>query len=951
MQTLAVSIRDEITRIGPLTSVDLAERLSTDVTEVQSALLAYDTVFAQPASGAEEWSLISAEQLADRLSISRPLRPWQLQAFQDWLTRGRVGVVEAVTGAGKTDVGIAAIADARRRGVPTLVLVPDRELIDHWRRILETSFPGVSIGLPDYTKALAIPEQLVVSTPGGLGKRRLTAFRGAGLLLVDELQRIAAGDYTEMVFPRTELTERLGLTAAYEWPSPQTERIVRPYLGEVISGCDYPRAVAEGILARPLVLTVGVSFTPKERAAHEACRGRLVDAEERLTDTGVDLSEGMYETARQIESGSLVGEVSFLAREYLEARSALRRVLDDCVAKVQAVGTIAKGLDAAGRTIVFTASDTVSSAVSDAVLPTGITASPIVTNQDPTWVLGRFGSGALSMLATSRLLDEGVAVPPAQVGIAISSARHRSQMLQRMGRIIHPVEWAGRTAFVLVYVNGTAEDPIVGGAEGHADALLPIAAECHDVSPDEAVRLLVDWLTDENSSEKADGVSDADDVVAITTEQWDPTNAIFDIFAEYEQILTWDELKEVLPDLEVEQAIMRGLDGITWMRIGTQLVGIRGQSVDPDDRIAALGVLAREYDLREGRTSELDELVDVLKSSAAALRPISIGRLGQLWCGVGGTLAESGTVPDGYFSPATPQVEETVSAFADQPISATDADGPTPAPRPVSPAVQAVIAAIEEQGARVEVPTNRPPGILDAIGEDGRRATVRVHSGMGGSWLVSRTDADLGPSDGIDSIVFVDRGVNPPQFYIAPVTPYVKRVRAVMAARTTAHPFEARSGGVNIEKWVVQDGLSRWDLLWPKPRAGGDQTGETNGDTLQLADDNITPADSRGLYQPSRLQFSPEGELRVVLDYRGSKVVGFFDLTTSELRIESAPGVEKIPNKPFRNPAVAAATVKSSLSGRTEFGIGYDDWIVDENTRETLAGYLDDKGVGVSVGA
>ena len=33
----------------------------------------------------------------------------------------------------------------------------------------------------------------------------------------------------------------------------------------------------------------------------------------------------------------------------------------------------------------------------------------------------------------------------------------------------------------------------------------------------------------------------------------------------------------------------------------------------------------------------------------------------------------------------------------------------------------------------------------------------------------------------------------------------------------------------------------------------------------------------------------------------------------------------------------------SALSGRTMFGVGFDNWIVDENTQETLAGYVDDE--------
>jgi RNA polymerase primary sigma factor len=58
------------------------------------------------------------------------LRAWQSEAFDAWRAAGRRGVVEAVTGTGKTAVGIVAAADAAARGLRTLVLVPGRVFVD-----------------------------------------------------------------------------------------------------------------------------------------------------------------------------------------------------------------------------------------------------------------------------------------------------------------------------------------------------------------------------------------------------------------------------------------------------------------------------------------------------------------------------------------------------------------------------------------------------------------------------------------------------------------------------------------------------------------------------------------------------------------------------------------------------------------------------------------------------
>src|ERR1700710_1910183 len=77
---------------------------------------------------------------------NRELYRWQLDALVSWLRCGRRGVIEAVTGSGKTDVAIAAASDALRRGRFVLVVVPSRVLMEQWHGRLTAAMPGVRIG-------------------------------------------------------------------------------------------------------------------------------------------------------------------------------------------------------------------------------------------------------------------------------------------------------------------------------------------------------------------------------------------------------------------------------------------------------------------------------------------------------------------------------------------------------------------------------------------------------------------------------------------------------------------------------------------------------------------------------------------------------------------------------------------------------------------------------------
>src|SRR6187455_1832020 len=79
-------------------------------------------------------------------SERRELYRWQLDALVSWLRCGRRGVIEAVTGSGKTDVAIAAASDALRRGRFVLVVVPSRVLMEQWHGRLRTALPAARIG-------------------------------------------------------------------------------------------------------------------------------------------------------------------------------------------------------------------------------------------------------------------------------------------------------------------------------------------------------------------------------------------------------------------------------------------------------------------------------------------------------------------------------------------------------------------------------------------------------------------------------------------------------------------------------------------------------------------------------------------------------------------------------------------------------------------------------------
>ena len=90
------------------------------------------------------------------LSTSIDLRPYQQEALDRWLTDYR-GVVVLPTGAGKTYVGMQAIA---RVNAPTFVVVPTLDLVDQWIDELD----AFEIAIGEYTGREKQIEPITVAT-------------------------------------------------------------------------------------------------------------------------------------------------------------------------------------------------------------------------------------------------------------------------------------------------------------------------------------------------------------------------------------------------------------------------------------------------------------------------------------------------------------------------------------------------------------------------------------------------------------------------------------------------------------------------------------------------------------------------------------------------------------------------------------------------------------------
>ena len=401
------------------------------------------------------------------------LRDWQAAALAAWSAPGR-GVVEAVTGSGKTRLALAAVRLVVERGGVALVLVPTLGLQDQWVRELRPVVPDGRVGRLGGGRADDLDRHAVlVATPQSAAGLPIEPPHGTpGLLVADEAHRFGAATWAEALKPGFAL--RLALTATFEREDDGVVDVLSPYFGEVVHRYGYADAARDGTIAPFDVTLVGVPLTPTERERHDA-----LDARVRRLTGGLITGGGLPREPRALIAAlsAIVGEADRTgrdgpqvraAREYLSAVRERRAVAAGAARKPEVVAALAPAL-AQHRTLIFTDTVEQAEAVVAVLRRGGAPASTVhgeLDDRQRRSRLARFGRGELVALAAPRVLDEGVDLPDADVALALSAFRTRRHLVQRLGRVLR-LKPDGRGAhLVLLHASGTLEDPARGGHHG-----------------------------------------------------------------------------------------------------------------------------------------------------------------------------------------------------------------------------------------------------------------------------------------------------------------------------------------------------------------------------------------------------------------------------------------------------------------------------------------------------
>ncbi|HYO96052.1 MAG TPA: DEAD/DEAH box helicase family protein [Polyangiaceae bacterium] len=355
-------------------------------------------------------------ELSERLRVQREPRPFQTEALHAFRNANGRGVVVLPTGAGKSHVAVLAIADRRRS---TLVVAPTLDLVRQWYDLLRTSF-GTEVGIVGGGSHDVRPLTVTTYDSAYLHMQHLGA--RFGCIVFDECHHLPGETY-RFAAELCLAPFRLGLTATPERADGREETLER-LIGPVVYRKDILELSGK-YLADYETVRIDVELSSDERAEYTAERALYLDF---LRSQGIRMGtpRGWNEFIQRA-ARSNVGRRAFAA--YLRQRA----LAQGACGKLECVQHLLEQ-HRHDRTLVFTQDNATAYAVSRRFLIPAITHQTKV--RERSTILTRFASGDYGAVVTSKVLNEGVDVPDANVAIVISGSGSVREHVQRLGRIL-----------------------------------------------------------------------------------------------------------------------------------------------------------------------------------------------------------------------------------------------------------------------------------------------------------------------------------------------------------------------------------------------------------------------------------------------------------------------------------------------------------------------------------
>jgi superfamily II DNA or RNA helicase len=381
------------------------------------------------------------EREGDLHGKGRTALPHQSAAILAWKNAGRRGVFEHATGSGKTFTALLAVMEHTASGMPALIVVPSRLLLEQWASEIKDEIPDAALLLAgaghDKWKNGGRLAAMTDPSPD-LGRR----------VVLSTMQTAASDDFLRAICVGTHLL--VVADEVHQSGSPFISRLYGLESGARLGLSATPIRYGDPDGTRRMFAYFGDVIPPPITLADAIASGRLVEYEYtphpvRLTTEEAEEWKKLTIKLRWEMGGKKDGEngsglLSEKAKMLLIKRS---RIAKKAVNKIAlAAKVLGSAFEEGQRWLVYCEDQSHLEAVIDALVARGLSPLSYHSNMkgDKDATLAHFRTFG-GIMVSIRCLDEGVDIPTVDHALILASSQNPRQFVQRRGRVLRKAKW------------------------------------------------------------------------------------------------------------------------------------------------------------------------------------------------------------------------------------------------------------------------------------------------------------------------------------------------------------------------------------------------------------------------------------------------------------------------------------------------------------------------------
>ena len=374
--------------------------------------------------------------------------PWEHQttAFEEWQKQGGRGVVEMATATGKTLVGLLAI-EALYQTEPQAtvrILSHSLNLLHQWRREVITKL-GLFENEGDISLNPIRIDEFSIEFNTVQSVSRDPDLYPADLLIADEVHHFASPEFKKALTIAKH--QALGLSATIE--GGERPVILKKEIGPTVYRLTLASALEQGIIPSFQWFVRPVDLDIKEKEEFSDISKKVADLFNILrfdSRTIRSLSGGKLTTLQNLgdffwlveraryRGIELPDDWKALQGLVLKRRWVIHRSQPRMERAIKLVDVLAKD----HKVIVFTMDIESVESITNTLQQNYKNVYKIHSEMkgNPFDVIEEFRKADNGVLVGARMLDEGINIPDADIGISVASSKTQLQLIQRMGRVL-----------------------------------------------------------------------------------------------------------------------------------------------------------------------------------------------------------------------------------------------------------------------------------------------------------------------------------------------------------------------------------------------------------------------------------------------------------------------------------------------------------------------------------